>query len=155
GDAEMQCEGLPTLIQDLSSLAFRLHMSGFGKLSAAEVAGHLEQVVAIWHDSMAAALKQAREVVGWKPIPLKVRSESHFRDMSREELVEHCSDIGWMALDLVQHLDFTREMLRHDLRAHAYVRAERMAREIGDAACEPRKAPVGFDVVLLGGNGLE
>jgi hypothetical protein len=54
----------------------------------------------------------------------------HPNDMDREELRELVGDMGLMALDLAQHLAFTNDMLRPELRADAYRRAQAMAYEL-------------------------
>lgn len=82
--------------------------------------------------------------------------DKHPRDMTRDELLEIVFGMSWAALDLSQHLRFTNDMLREELRPAAYKRAAQMAGEICQMPYTPH-APRNetFDVVLFGENALE
>lgn len=62
-----------------------------------------------------------KEKHGFKPKHLAV-PQKHYRDMSREELIETINVMGWVALDLAQDMAFANEVLRRDLRAAVYRR---------------------------------
>ena len=80
---------------------------------------------------------------------------THPNCMLPEELRELVWDMANAALDLAQHLSFTHEMLREDLRDGAYEKAIKMAYDIvkmpdGDY----KKRDPRCDVVFFGAEGL-
>ena len=56
----------------------------------------------------------------------------HVNNMSRDELWAATIMMGWMALDLAQHLSFTNNLLALEYRAAAYKKAEKLAYEISN-----------------------
>jgi hypothetical protein len=75
--------------------------------------------------------------------------------MSRQELRDLVSDMGWAALDLAQHLSFTNEMLREEYRGEAYKKAQTMAYALANmpySETQPRD-PLGH-VAVFGKDGL-
>jgi hypothetical protein len=81
----------------------------------------------------------------------------HPNDMDREELRELVSAMGMMALDLAQHIAFTNDMLKPELRAEAYKRGEAMAYELAHYPMDgPREdSPRTPGIAVFGEGGLQ
>ncbi len=80
---------------------------------------------------------------------------THPNEMLPEELRELVWDMANAALDLAQHLSFTHECLRDDLKEGAYVKAIRMAYDIVKMPdSDYKKRDPRCDVVFFGAEGL-
>ncbi len=80
---------------------------------------------------------------------------THPNAMLPEELRELVWDMANAALDLAQHLRFTHEMLRDDLKNGAYEKAIRMAYDIVKMPdSDYKKRDPRCDVVFFGAEGL-
>jgi hypothetical protein len=78
----------------------------------------------------------------------------HYKDMTREELMELVCSMSWMALNLAQHLEYTTNCLQVQYRKDCYRRAIEMAWQIC-YAWEYEKPQGNMEVAYFGGNGLE
>lgn len=160
-DTEMICEGASSDIQDAYDIAGILRMEGNSAFSrkngrsikVSDVARTITRVADAAMRSRDSLLQDVKKDVGFQTLPPRPAADKHFRDMTIEELHDHLSTVSWMALDLAQHLDFTRQVLRRDLRAVAYARAEGMARDLAFYPLLPR-ADKALDIVVFGSTGL-
>lgn len=153
GDAEMVASVDP-IIADAEQMTFSLAINGFKGLKAKNVADTLQGLMDLWYRAVSKRVNEIKQDHGHKPVPVTVVPDIHFSHMTEEQLRDFCSNLGWLALDLAQHLSFTRDMLRLDLRAGAYAKAQGMAYELSSLAIN-WKQPERFDVVVLGNTGLE
>ncbi len=81
------------------------------------------------------------------------RQVKHYRDMSREELIELVGSMGWMALNLAQDLSMI-ETLKVQYRKNAYHRATQAAYELTHAWDMEYKEG-NMEIAFFGKDGLE
>ena len=104
------------------------------------------------------------EIVYDEDLPLDILDNSgidhydlpSFADREREELESLASNISWLALDLMQHIEFTAEYLREDLIPDARRRALAMAEELADyPIADVRSLPITPGIAAFGADGLQ
>jgi len=81
------------------------------------------------------------------------KTVKHYRDMTREELLDLVHSMSWMALNLAQHLE-SAEYMKVQYRKNIYHRAIQMAWEIC-SAWEYEQPEGNMEIAYFGGNGLE
>lgn len=104
------------------------------------------------------------EIVYDEDLPLDILDHSgidhydlpSFADREREELEELANNISWLALDLMQHIEFTIQYLREDLVPAAYRRALELAEELADyPIADVRNLPITPGITAFGEGGLQ
>jgi len=81
--------------------------------------------------------------------------ERHPNNMSKEELKELVFAMGWAALDLGQHLNFTMEFLDGGNKEKALNKSIMMAYNITKMPYEELPLKSNIDISYFGKNGLE
>ena len=79
-----------------------------------------------------------------------------YDEMNLEELKELASEMSYYALDLAQHLFFTKEMLAEEYKEKAYDKATKMAYNLAFCIFGGEDYPIdSSDLCVFGENGLE
>ena len=81
--------------------------------------------------------------------------KKHPNNMSKEELKELVFAMGWAALDLAQHLDFTIKALDGENKEKALYKATKMAYDITEMPYKKLQPKSNIDISYFGETGLE
>ena len=81
--------------------------------------------------------------------------KKHPNNVSKEELKELVFAMGWAALDLGQHLDFTMKFLDGENKEKAFYKAIKMAYEITEMPYKELPPKSNIDISYFGETGLE
>lgn len=142
GDADMQANSaIEKVLEVFDHLRF---MPGV----KADFYEHIRSVERDLQKTLQRGIQGVKERAGFRPKHISPPDAAHYRDMSREQLVDLVGDLGWMALDLAQDMHSTNFMLRRDLRASAYRRIGDDLYVMSQMAMEPR--PEGIDIKVFG-----
>jgi len=116
GDADMELNAPLKKLHDLFSML--RFSSNLNEKQSRVFAEALQDIDA----ALLARIQGFKAKLGFKPKHLQPAADVSYRDMTREQLIEHVDMLGWMALDLAQDLESTNDLLRRDLRAANYRR---------------------------------
>ena len=87
--------------------------------------GCVNELVEAVHEALESMRDQVKRDHGFKPVDMTIMKAPDYDEMTRDQLIDIIRGMSMVALDLAQDMNFTRTMLRYDLRDSAYRRIHR------------------------------